>query len=292
MEFEIIIGSTSDQDKIVPGIERFVGENPDWKVKVTYASADNTPEKAATAMVRLTDGDSPGVLESGAGMANLLTGVYKTHARITDLVVGIPIGDSFWDGLSSVLSTVEKPPRNPVLGVGLNNTYAALNIAKRVLEGYDPEAGVTVAKYDDESADAVAGIQKKLDHYGIANCVRGRMGIDEDSVVITPFMIDGANITDLDAKLREGKGIQIGVCYAKPDLDHPTEGYVDTLSGTEVTGIVTAGNHGYTNSVLVAAQILGHQGALEKLAQEKVKKFEDLNGHKGLLITAAGVQKL
>jgi hypothetical protein len=41
----IVIGSTSDEAKIAPGIERFCERHPEEAISLHYASADNAPGK-------------------------------------------------------------------------------------------------------------------------------------------------------------------------------------------------------------------------------------------------------
>ncbi len=305
----MLFGSNSDERKVLPGIERWTEENPD--VRVEYASADNTPEKVARLADELLshEGELRWVKRravpviSGAGMSNVLTGVMKVSARYDDLNIGIPITDSMTGGLSSVLSTDEKPPRNPVLAVSLNGTYAAANIAHRFNEcGY---GDVVVA---DTSIGAVDLVVKKLEIYGLPFEVRDVADLDPDALVITPFALNATHwLREIDEKLREGKGIQIAVKNSNPLIvyesdEHKGPQYDDTIRMNEfaqylaqfrhpmeATGFVSMG--GYVNAAIVAAQIMRDSDALMRIKGEKDDKHDTLNDHPGYVVSGGEVMR-
>jgi len=246
MRINMVFGSSSDRKKVLPGIETFVADHPDIAIRGIYASADNTPNKvrkiarelwgnhadeiidaiddfedpeaqAVAAALQTVASEArerdPQVIISGAGMSNVLTGVLKGYGRGTvDLVIGVPITDSKTDGLSSILSTMEKPPRNPVLATPLNGTYTAANIAARFMnQRYDR----VVVMECDLSAD----VEKELGKWGVPCIVSGDV-TSADDLVINPFDLHGESgqdpydLTDIkriDRELAKGKGIQIAV---------------------------------------------------------------------------------
>jgi len=113
MKLNVIFGSTSDEDKVLPGLQEATKAIKDLEVEVQYASADNTPAKVDALMTLQSSEEGKKAYISGAGMSNVLTGVVKTYGTLKDIVIGIPITDPEIDGLSSIFSTSEKPPLNP-----------------------------------------------------------------------------------------------------------------------------------------------------------------------------------
>ena len=107
MNLQMIFGSTSDKDKVLPGIQKFTQEHPEVVVDVHWASADNTPEKVRKIMEIIASPvlSLPYAFISGAGMSNVLSGFVKQYTDIHDLNIGVPISDSATGGLSAILST-------------------------------------------------------------------------------------------------------------------------------------------------------------------------------------------
>jgi len=278
-ELTMVFGSDSDEKKILPGIIRATKEIKGLKVRVHYASADNTPEKVDK--VLYIPDEEPVPVITGAGMSNVLTGVAKVKATLYDLVIGVPITDSATGGLSSLLSTSEKPPLNPVLMVPLDNTYAAAQIAVRYIN--KRYGGVVVADNsaclsNPVSADSIADMEKQLTKLGIDCQVYTPADINPDDIVITVFshhnLIDknyyeGTQAMNaIDRRLRAGRGIQIGV-REKAEVKR-WDAYMNCLQDLEVTGIVGIGR--YENAAMVAAQIIGHGAALKSIDDAKYRK--------------------
>jgi len=217
MRINMVFGSSSDRKKVLPGIETFVADHPDIKIRGLYASADNTPNKvrriarelwgnhadeiidaiddfedpeaqAVAAALQTVASEArerdPQVIISGAGMSNVLTGVLKGYGRGTvDLVIGVPITDSKTDGLSSILSTMEKPPRNPVLATPLNGTYTAANIAARFMnQRYDRVVMVRPGPGE---------MGEELDKWGIPYELVEEDELSPDALVVTTFSVAG-----------------------------------------------------------------------------------------------------
>jgi len=286
----VVFGSTSDKEKVLPGIQQITKEISDLEVEVQFASADNTPVKVARVAPRLISSDGPNVLISGAGLSNVLTGVLKTYSDVDDLNIGIPISDSSSDGLTALLSTVEKPPRNPVLAVGVNNSYAALNIANRFMRGLKHIS--VLGEFNRENTKETEEVKRQLTNRGIPfKEYKAYMDVPPCSVLISPFNF-GYGIGDfqrMDKQLRLGNGVQIAVCSV-PTMSENVTDYICALDGTEVTGMVSS--MGYENAVIVAAQLTRNIDALAKINEERSKKSEALNAHKGLLVKGGELIKL
>lgn len=280
----IIIGSTSDEAKIIPGIERFCERHPEEGVVLHYASADNTPGKVrnfiSTHSVDLPEGVFvPEVWISGAGMSNVLTGVIKAASNFYDLNIGIPITDESTEGLASVFSTSEKPPRNPVLSTTLNNSYSALNISHRFSQGLVDV--VVPAPFLDE-ASIKFGCGKKLTEAltkaGLPFTIREYEDIDADSVVVSPVYPRTSStivhpLQIVDSILSNGKGVQVGVYASPPHKDFTS--YLDLFrSQYATTGFVSS--EGYVNAVLMAAILTKNKPVLEKIRAERNAKVNEL----------------
>jgi len=288
----MMFGSTSDLKKIWPGIEAFTAEHQGaHEVKAHFASADNTKEKLQRLGWELwglpRPDTGPIVITSGAGMANVLSGVAKGYSQPQDVVIGIPITDSKTDGLSSILSTVEKPPRNAILATPLNGTYAAANIAVRFFE----------QKYDrvvvlDASARAIPDpVEKELGSQGISYTVSKIDEIQPDDLVISPFNLnpissngpaaDLENITKVDEILAGGKGIQIGVKDEEP-VRNEWRRYLDFFKAPlKATGYTTMGF--YINAVLMAAKLMRHTDAINAIEAKRGERAKSVEEHPGLL---------
>lgn len=297
IELNVIFGSPSDKDKVIPGILKATGENPDLEIVVHFASADNTPDKVERILQEIQRrDDAPKAYVSGAGMSNVLTGVIKAQANVEDLVIGIPISDSKTNGLSSFLSTSEKPPLNPVLMTGINNSYAAVNIGykflKRMTEPKILQAGRVVLlehKGFPDNDPQYEILKKELNSFGV-NYDSVEIGeVEPDDIVLNVCSLDGHEIIiidEVDKKLNEGYGIQVGVIrnVLYQEIYHLTDFFQDVSS----TGIVGLG--AYKNAAIVAAQLNREMNALEVIYKKKTEKTNSLDKEKELFIKEGKIQ--
>lgn len=288
MQLNVIFGSTSDEEKVLPGVIRATKEIEGLEVRVHYASADNTPDKVLDIVYDIKDEEDDNVAYiSGAGMSNVLTGVVKTAATLNDIVIGIPINDSKTSGVSSFLSTSEKPPGNPVLTVGLDNSYAGLNIGYRFMKGEFKDVVLLYSPDMDMGpfVEPVEKTKKALEDIGLKYKVNTADKIGENDVVIQIFHPNVKKLVEVDKTLRSGNGIQIGVARDAYELYH-----MDCLKGTEATGFVGIG--AYANAAQMAAQIVQDETALAKIKEKKEAKAASLCEHPGLLVANGEVRKL
>lgn len=290
MKLEMLFGSTSDKGKIEPGISEFSKAHPDVELYVHFASADNTPEKVADILGKLldigTDDLSPIPFISGAGMSNVLTGVVKQYSSLGDIVIGIPITDSVTGGLSSILSTSEKPPMNPVLTTPLNGTYAALNIAYRFME--NPPKDIVI--FDHPDFASTAELAKLMEKYGIGYKINRECTQVADELVISPFFPSATQFTSdslegIDRRLSQGSGIQ--VAFMGPTKMSAADYLKVFQYDLRSTCFTTAGN--YINAVIAACQLTGNHGALAKIEEEKNKKVEALKNEPMTMVLAGHV---
>ncbi len=274
---DIVFGSTSDKDKVLPGIIRATKEFDDLEIIVHFASADNTPAKLQRILRSVRDRQSaqypedPKIYISGAGMSNLLTGVEKVFAGDNDLVIGVPITDRSTGGTSSFLSTSEKPPYNPVITAGLNNSYAALRLAYNFRKsGFDKLE--LVMDGDEESLGTLLSLAES---HSIPHMVVHPSDVSKDSLVLSSF---GRNpktgsykldhIRTVDNILAEGSGFQVSLATEINDL----HSYSKTLDGLDNTGVVSKGI--YINAIYAAAKLLRHENALSRLNDERFSRAE------------------
>lgn len=291
-----IFGSTSDEKKVLPGIMEFTKSHP--KVEVQYASADNTPNKTQE-LIRRVKAQTPKsrVFVSGAGLSNVLTGVIRSASDIPDVNIGIPISDTVpWnpnslEGMDSLLSTSQKPPLNPVLTVGMNNSHAAVSIARRFQGGLG-EIAVLETEFGcaGELENGVKELVGKLGEWGMPFTHKKIGGISSDDVVVRVFGqgIWNSYLKKVDDILARGRGVQVGVCCNPLSLLVllPRE-YLHALDGTVVTGMVNA--QGYDNAVMMAAQLTRNYKVLDQMAAKKTKKSQELLAHNGYLVSEGRV---
>ncbi len=115
----VIIGSTSDKDKILPCLQTLEEFGIDTEIFVS--SAHRTPERTAD-IVRQQEEKGAQVFICAAGMAAHLAGAVA--ARTLRPVIGIPISSQALAGFDSLLSTVQMPAGFPVATVALDKAGA------------------------------------------------------------------------------------------------------------------------------------------------------------------------
>jgi phosphoribosylcarboxyaminoimidazole (NCAIR) mutase len=302
LKLPMTFGSTSDKDKVIPGIERAVREIPDLEIILNWASADNTPEKVHEIALNYARSSVAGYLVgkpwiSGAGMSNVLSASLKTASDPRDLNIGIPISDSSWDGLSALLSTAEKPPLNPVLTVDINGTYAAAQIATRFLR-YPRHSVFVQSATDSESDIHIRGKYDELCAWlGLLSIpyLRSTLTSYCDDIVLT--VIDPLQKIPIfqltDEYLSKGTGIQIGVMvpptYEEKRSKQITD-YQNILDHTTCSGITSVG--GVANAAYLAAILTRNEAALCMIEHMKKEKADTLREAPSIVYTHRGSHNL
>lgn len=123
----IIMGSDSDFDKVKPAFQIFKDFGIEFEVHVM--SAHRTPEKVTEFAQNAIKNDF-GVIIAAAGMAAHLAGFISANTVLP--VIGIPIKSTF-EGLDSMLATVQMPSGIPVATVALNGSKNAAILAAQIL---------------------------------------------------------------------------------------------------------------------------------------------------------------
>jgi len=128
IDVQLIIGSKSDEAKVLPALDVLNEFNIPYDMKV--ASAHRTPAYVEEIIDNAVN-NGVKVFITGAGMANHLSGTVA--ARTTLPVIGIPLSGGFSHGLDSLLSTLQMPPGIPVATVAVDGAQNAAFLALEIL---------------------------------------------------------------------------------------------------------------------------------------------------------------
>lgn len=124
----IIMGSSSDKEKMRPAGEELKGRGISFEVRVMSAHRD--PDKVAD-YAKNAHMRGIKVIIAAAGMSAVLPGVVAAH---TDLpVIGVPIAGKNLAGLDALLSVVQMPSGVPVACVAIDGARNAAILAARIL---------------------------------------------------------------------------------------------------------------------------------------------------------------
>ena len=163
MSVALLMGSDSDYDRLKSCVDTLKGlEIP---VEVRVLSAHRTPG-ALVEFVTEAPGRGVRLFLCAAGGAAHLAGVVAAHTSLP--VLGIPMDNPPFDGLDSLLSTVQMPGGVPVatFGAGPGGPPNAALFAARVLALSDPALAERLARHRDAQATKVAAkdaaLQAKL----------------------------------------------------------------------------------------------------------------------------------
>jgi 5-(carboxyamino)imidazole ribonucleotide mutase len=142
----IIMGSKSDEEKMLPAVKFLQGVGVPFEVRI--ASAHRTPEL----LKQIVSNPSFAIFIAGAGMAAALPGCIA--ALTTKPVIGVPLSSKY--GLEdSLLSIIQMPPGIPVLTVGLDAAKNAAIAACEILAMNDEELETKLKTIRQEAADKV-----------------------------------------------------------------------------------------------------------------------------------------
>ena len=161
----ILMGSKSD----LPNMEGAFSVLKQFGVSFTarVISAHRTPETAAKFAAN-AEKEGFKVIICAAGMAAHLAGVIAAHTTLP--VIGVPMACAPFDGLDSLLATVQMPPGIPVAAVtagkagGKNSALFAVSILAlsdealaEKLKDFRKEQSETVRKADEEVSSEYTG---------------------------------------------------------------------------------------------------------------------------------------
>lgn len=153
----IVMGSDSD----LPVMEKAAEVLKDMGVpfEMDISSAHRLPEKTAeyakTARERGIE-----VLIAGAGMAAHLAGVLAAYTTLP--VIGVPLKSGALKGSDALYSTVQMPPGVPVATVAIDGSKNAAYLACSILSIKYPEIAKKLAKFRQETRQALTLKSEKL----------------------------------------------------------------------------------------------------------------------------------
>lgn len=152
----IIMGSDSDFDKVKPAFQIFKDFGIEFEVHVM--SAHRTPEKV-TEFAQSAIKNDFGVIIAAAGMAAHLAGFISANTVLP--VIGIPIKSTF-EGLDSLLATVQMPSGIPVATVALNGSKNAAILAAQILSLSDEELQKKLIEMRTQMKSEIAAKDQKI----------------------------------------------------------------------------------------------------------------------------------
>ena len=152
----VLMGSDSD----FPFVSKAIKELDNYGVPYDahIMSAHRTPELAAS-FAKSAKENGFGVIIAAAGMAAHLAGVLAGNTTLP--VIGIPIKSTF-DGLDSLLATVQMPSGIPVATVAVNGAKNAALLAIQMLSLSDDNLADKLEKAKAEMVEGVKAKDKAL----------------------------------------------------------------------------------------------------------------------------------
>ncbi len=154
MEVAIIMGSDSDWKVMQKAVEVF--KDFGVGVEITVASAHRTPQKVHD----FVKNSSAKIFIAAAGMAAHLAGVVASLT--TKPVIGVPIKSDPFDGLDSLLSTVQMPGGIPVATVAVNGAKNSALLATEILALSDKNLAKKLFDYREEMKNEVEKKAEKI----------------------------------------------------------------------------------------------------------------------------------
>lgn len=147
----IFMGSQSDLENLKDAFKILKNFNIPFDIYIL--SAHRTPEEVSK--VCETAEQNYGVIIAAAGYAAHLAGTIAGKVNIP--VIGIPMDNSSFNGLDSLLSTVQMPPGIPVATVTVGKAGAtnAAVLAAQILSLAYPEIREKLIKYRKEMKEKV-----------------------------------------------------------------------------------------------------------------------------------------
>ena len=152
----VIMGSDSDFPIVSKAIKELQAYGVPYEAHIM--SAHRTP-KIAASFAKDAKKNGFGVIIAAAGMAAHLAGVLAGNTTLP--VIGIPIKSTF-DGLDSLLATVQMPSGIPVATVAVNGAKNAALLAIQMLSLSDDSLSDKLEKAKAEMVEGVKAKDKAL----------------------------------------------------------------------------------------------------------------------------------
>ena len=148
---EIVMGSKSDLEKMtdVANMLNKLG----IQNRMSIYSAHRTPKELSEFIEKNVNVETCKVVIAGAGMSAALAGAIAAETQKP--VIGIPLSGGKFKGVEALLSTIEMPPGNPVLTVGVDATKNAAIAAARIIALNDDQVQENLSKFKKEQKEQV-----------------------------------------------------------------------------------------------------------------------------------------
>ncbi len=134
MRVAVIMGSTSDLDKVSPAVA--ILKDYGVAVDVRCLSAHRAHEGLSKFVAEANENGTE-VIITAAGMAAALPGVVASQTVIP--VIGVPLSGSVLDGMDALMSIVQMPSGIPVATVAINGSKNAAYLALQIIGVSHPE---------------------------------------------------------------------------------------------------------------------------------------------------------
>ena len=124
-----VIGSDSDRERILPGLE--LAKEKGFAYDLEVLSAHRDLEKLMSFMK--SEGNGYSVIVAAAGLSAALPGVIATMTERP--VIGVPLVAGELSGIDALLSILQLPKGIPVatMGIGKQGVLNAVHLAGRIL---------------------------------------------------------------------------------------------------------------------------------------------------------------
>jgi 5-(carboxyamino)imidazole ribonucleotide mutase len=157
----IVMGSDSDLDQLLPGIDAL--KELAVPCEVTVASAHRSPDRVI-ALARAARDKGFGVVLAAAGGAAHLAGVFAANTTLP--VVAVPVAIGTLGGVDALLSSVQMPGGVPIASVGIGGGRNAGLFAAAILSASDSALAARLEAFRARQAakvvEADAKVQAKL----------------------------------------------------------------------------------------------------------------------------------
>ena len=159
----VVMGSDSDLQVMEGAVRMLRRFGVPFDVRIV--SAHRTPAAAET-LSKTAEAEGAGVIIAAAGKAAHLAGVLAANTILP--VIGVPIKSSTWDGMDSLLSTVQMPSGMPVATVAIDGAANAALLAVQMLALSDAalaeKLDATRREMKARIAEKDARLQKELEN--------------------------------------------------------------------------------------------------------------------------------
>lgn len=151
----VVFGSLSDSATFAPVLEEFK------KKRVPYIFHGLSAHKTPKELVEELKKTRAKIFVAGAGLSSALPGFVASQT--IKPMIGIAVQKDF-EGLDSLLSTLQMPPGVPVLAVGLQNPLEAAKHVENFLNRY---SGITlIERKEKEAKDAFKKALEVIEQFG------------------------------------------------------------------------------------------------------------------------------